>query len=133
MSWFSIGAVTWYLLFYILSIIILLLQGEAILFSTPPSRGDNIVFTSSFKGRQYCFHLLLQGETILFSPPPSRGDNTIFTSSFKGRQYCFHLLLQGETILFSPPSRGDYNVFILIIHHEKFHTKLLHVISANHQ
>jgi hypothetical protein len=49
----------------------------------------NTVFTSSFKGRQYCFHLLLQGETILFSPPPSRGDNTVFTS-FKGRQYCFH-------------------------------------------
>ena len=99
----------------------------------PHSRGGNTVFTSSFKGRQYCFHLLLQGETILFSPPPSRGDNTVFTSSFKGRQYCFHLLLQGQTILFSPPSRGDNTVFILIIHHEKFHTKLLlYVISAYH-
>jgi hypothetical protein len=122
-SWFSIGAVTWYLLFYILSIIILI-QGEAILFSPPlsrgdnivftsfkgrqycsppPSRGDNIIFTSSFEGRQYYFHLLLQGEAILFSPPPSRGDNTVFTSSFKGKQYCFHLL-QGETILFSSSS-----------------------------
>ena len=95
-------------------------------------QGETILFTSSFKGRQYYFHLLLRGETILFWPPPSRGVNTDIISSIKGRQYCFHLLFQGETILFSPPSRGDNTVFILIIHHEKFHTKLLHVISANH-